>query len=379
MFISLLFAERPEVVIPSTILPSGHRLLSLFVGKEACSTEIGCCQIRRFFWLRYPCLETIVCYLITRICSVNMNNKNSFISKLSNAVKEGRLIKTLDTKYGPDIKGLRYIFHNPAKGSIRLHNPDKMEINKNDSELVSRIFDAYRLMKKDQQNISDPRLLPARIWQDHIDEDYRYLVQGLAENNIEKFHYFLENFGIWDSYTGIENAPLAIKNASKTRELYLINHLFANNLKYWKYITEQSINNKIEDLSYPTHGNQCGAYVDEQFISIGSFTNNIYGTMLQSLLSDIDHPVMADIGGGYGKLGYFTLRNFPKSTFIDFDLPEILCVAAYYLMKTWPEKKALLYGEGDYNSERHKEYDLIFMPNFEITKVGFKYSGFIYQ
>jgi hypothetical protein len=38
-------------------------------------------------------------------------------------------------------------------------------------------------------------------------------------------------------------------------------------------------------------------------------------------------------------------------------------------MKTWPKKKALLYGEKVFRSSHAKIYDLIFMPSFEIEKL----------
>ena len=38
-------------------------------------------------------------------------------------------------------------------------------------------------------------------------------------------------------------------------------------------------------------------------------------------------------------------------------------------MKTWPKKKALLYGEKIFNSSDIYSYDLIFMPSYEIEKL----------
>ena len=82
-------------------------------------------------------------------------------------------------------------------------------------------------------------------------------------------------------------------------------------------------------LSYPRFGNQVGAIVDEQFVGTGSFFNEIYGSILSGLIANKDRPVVADLGGGYGKLAYFTLRDLPQFSFIDFDLPEVFCLATY--------------------------------------------------
>jgi hypothetical protein len=152
------------------------------------------------------------------------------------------------------------------------------------------------------------------------------------------------------------------------RRQYLKNVIFYQQLKIWNWF----YNNRksISSLTYPTHGNQSGAYIDKTFVGVGSFSTEIYGSILSGLIGDIERPVIADLGAGYGNLAYFTLRDMKNSCFIDFDLPETLCLAAYYLMKSWPNKQTLLYGEGEYSVEAHDLYDLIFMPSYEIRKVG---------
>lgn len=122
-------------------------------------------------------------------------------------------------------------------------------------------------------------------------------------------------------------------------------------------------------LDVSNAGNQAGAFIDGVFAGPGSFFNEIYGSLLASLIEDVEHPVVADLGAGYGKLAYFILRDREAFTFIDFDLPETLCLAAYYLMKMWPEKRALLYGEGDIGREDVARYDPVFMPSYEIEKL----------
>ena len=122
------------------------------------------------------------------------------------------------------------------------------------------------------------------------------------------------------------------------------------------------------------HGNQCGAWIDGTFVVMGAFFGEIYGSILRNVIDEIDRPIVAELGAGYGKMPYFTLSG-KDSCFIDFDLPEILCLASYFLMRSWPEKKALLYGEEEYSEHQHDRYDLIFMPSFEIEKVGIESIG----
>jgi len=122
-------------------------------------------------------------------------------------------------------------------------------------------------------------------------------------------------------------------------------------------------------LSYPTVGNQSGVLVDDRFIGLRSFYNDFYGEILGEMLTGHPRPVLADLGAGYGLLDYFTLRRFDSFAFADFDLPETLCLAAYYLMNVWPEKKALLYGEAEFSGRSLEEYDLVFMPSWEMEKL----------
>ena len=222
-------------------------------------------------------------------------------------------------------------------------------------------------MKSDQKKTSG-LFKPSAMWQLLIDRDYKILKESVETNDLNKFMFFLSNFGNWKDYLAIENNVL-IKKYSKNFFLrkYLLNVVFGKQLELWKYF-----NNYKKDtsaLNAPIHGNQIGAYIDNNFVVIGSFFNEIIASMLNNLICKLKRPVVSDLGGGYGKLAFYTLKEHKNFCFIDFDLPETLCLASYYLMKTWPEKKTLLYGEEEYSQEKNNSYDLIFLPSFEITKL----------
>jgi len=294
----------------------------------------------------------------------------NFLRKIQKVCKEGRIFSIFYSKLRLFLYDIRYLMPNPVSDKISLHCPDYVKLSKDKSEMeiVERIFRSFRKMKEDQKNVSN-LYLPSSMWQDHLDKNYSYLSVGLNTNDINKFHFFLANFGSWKTYLGIEAATLIRDNMkSLTRRRYLKNVIFYNQLKIWKWFYNDR--KPTSFLTYPSYGNQAGAYIDNIFVGPGSFFNEIYGSILYELINDIKHPVVADLGAGYGKLAYFTLRNMDNFTFIDFDLPETLCLAAYYLMKVWPNKNTLLYGEGDYSSSSHGQYDLIFMPSYEICKVG---------
>ena len=287
--------------------------------------------------------------------------------KLLKAYHEKTLIKKIITKIKPYFCGMLLVILNKSKKNIKLHAPKIIEANTLDSHLASRIFESYKKMKSEQKKTLD-LFKPSAMWQLHIDKDYKILKESVATNDLNKFMFFLSNFGNWKDYLGIENNVL-IKEYSKNFFLrkYLLNVVFGKQLELWKYF-----NNYKKDtsaLNAPIHGNQIGAYIDNNFVVIGSFFNEIIASMLNNLICKLKRPVVSDLGGGYGKLAFYTLKEHKNFCFIDFDLPETLCLAAYYLMKTWPEKKTLLYGEEEYSQEKNSSYDLIFLPPFEITKL----------
>ena len=301
---------------------------------------------------------------------IKVISMSEILEKMKKAHREGRLMPALKSRLTRYSQGIKYILHDPASDKVVLHSPDYVEPSKDkkEMEIVERIFESFRKMKNDQKEVSD-LYLPSSLWQQQIDVSYSNFTDALASNNIEKFHFFLSNFGTWKQYHGVEQNML-FRDNMKTLfgRRYLKNVIFNKNLKNWEWIYNGR--RPISRLTYPTHGNQSGVYVENTFIGVGSFFNEIYGSILSGLLDDVERPVVADLGAGYGKLAYFALRDMKESSFVDFDLPETLCLAAYYLMKSWPEKRTLLYGEGNYCEKAHENFDLIFMPSFEIDKVG---------
>ena len=293
-----------------------------------------------------------------------------FFKKVQKAYRQRRLLSAIRSRAKPFLYGLKYTIHDPASNQIILHCPDYVEPpqDNHEKEIIERIFQSFRKMKEDQKEVSHI-YFPSSLWQAHIDNNYSYLTEGLKANDLRKFHFFLHNFGTWKEDHGAESTILIRDNMkSLLGRKYLKNIIFLRQLNnwYWFYNNKKS----ISCLTYPSHGNQAGAFINGTFVGAGSFFNEIYGSMLSGLISDVQRPVVADLGAGYGKLAFFTLRNIERFCFIDFDLPETLCLAAYYLMKSWPSQKTLLYGEEDYSQSMHDQYDLIFMPSYEIRKVG---------
>jgi len=293
---------------------------------------------------------------------------NLFLEKIKNAYIQGKLKAAICRRLRIILKGILGIFQFYGKFII-IHNPKYVELSDKEIFVVERIFESYKKMKQAQKKVS-VNYLPSSLWDGHVKIAYASLIEGLENNDIRTFHKFLANFGIWEKYTGIEEGLLIRKLDGNFIGRAYLKQMFSNIYRLWKHF--HGNRKKISSLERPSYGNLSGAIIDGVLVTLDTFFSEIYGEQIRNIVSDKKNPVIAELGGGSGRLAYFSIRELEKSTYIDFDLPEILCVAAYYLMLSFPEKKVLLFGESDYDHTTHLKYDMIFMPSFEIEKLGDK-------
>jgi len=295
-----------------------------------------------------------------------MNSFFIIFNKIIKSFKSRTLIKKILKEIYPYVSGF-YHSLSIKNINIKLVVPKNNIVDERDMDLAIRIFKSYKEMKNDQHQVNKI-YKPSSYWQKHLDLDFIYLKKSYESNNLEKFLFFLQNFGNWNRYLGIENQTL-IKKYSKNFFLrkFLINKVFYTNLKLWKFFNCKYSN--LSDIHLPNYGNHNGALINNHFVVIGSFFNDIYSKIIKKYLKKKERNIFLDLGAGYGKLAYYILRDIENSCFIDLDIPEVLILASYYLSKCFPEKKIFLYGENSINDKLTKDYDLVFLPNWEIEKI----------
>jgi len=289
------------------------------------------------------------------------------LKKIKKAYTDKVLLKKIHNYLKPYYFGFLITIFNLRYRKILIHSPKVKKISSEDIPLANRIFESYKKMKTDQKNVNKV-FIPSSLWEDHINDDHHEIQNSLINNDVEKFLFYLTNFGNWHKDLGIEhNTYLQRYNKNFFSRKYLSRNVYGKLLNIWKY--SQNNYKDTSSLNQPMYGNQIGALIDNNFVTIGSFFSDIISSILSEIIKKKQKPVIAEIGGGYGKLAYYLTKKIKGSTYIDFDLPETLCLAAFYLMKTWPMKKTLLYGESNFSTNNITNYDLIFLPNFEIDKL----------
>ena len=79
-----------------------------------------------------------------------------------------------------------------------------------------------------------------------------------------------------------------------------------------------------------------------------------------------EHPIICEIGSGYGGLASKIKNKIKKSKIVIFDLPEVNAVQSYYLLNTFPEQKIfgyqdfLKYGSNIFDHD----FDFLIMPGW---------------
>jgi putative sugar O-methyltransferase len=158
----------------------------------------------------------------------------------------------------------------------------------------------------------------------------------------------------------------------KIKERY--RHLFLGDVVHRHELWKQETDNKysIADLVSPDIGNPYGFFVDGVFLKAGSDYQHCYAARIGSILQPSTQQTVVELGGGFGGMAYYIIRDNPHTTYIDLDLPENMSLATYYLLKAFPTLPALLYVEAELTTETLKNYRIVLMPSFEIQKLETK-------
>jgi hypothetical protein len=197
-----------------------------------------------------------------------------------------------------------------------------------------------------------------------LSEEDNDALEGIYNNFLrEKCSTGLAGIGGYERMTrNYFSGHISVKNA----RIYMKDVVHRFNI--WK--NEIGSASDIDSLKGPLLGNPYGHYVNGIFIEASSHYNHYYATKIRLLQQNSSHNKVLELGGGYGNMAYYLMRDSDNLTYLDFDLPENFALTAFYLLSAFPNKKIALYGEIDLEKDNLEPYDAILMPNFEIEKMG---------
>lgn len=251
---------------------------------------------------------------------------------------------------------------------------ERIDLSGDDTALLMRISSAYKKASKDILASSEI-FRPSNEWLPIYNRSYLKIIEALNNCNVEVIDDIYRNFWRESCSLGLVGLQVNMEKSffGKNKKISYVNKsLYLNDCIHrynmWKKLLGQRF--LIDSLISPIIGNPYGYFIDDKFIKSGADYQHFYAARINDLLSErFGRKVIAEIGAGFGGMAYYLIRDAKNTTYVDFDLPENLALTSYYLLKAFPEKKILLYGEEEFDGAKLSDYDIVLMPSFELDKL----------
>lgn len=279
------------------------------------------------------------------------------------AIQAGKKRFANDPNFRPDLVPEYFIPH-----------PEK---DTDDSVIISRIIAAYQKAKAKQQGAGEAFNV-SNEWLHIYERNLGPVMKALLKGNIEDVQRMYRNLFRDPCSTGLHGLPIKIPNLfggapikQKYREYIMCDVLHRYNL--WRTRTGNRYTTAA--LSAPVVGNPYGPTIDGNFVRPCGDYQHYYAYAIGQLLGSTTNQVVVELGGGFGGLAFYLLRDLPQITYVDFDLPEGTALASYYLMKSLPSLPIRLYGEVELIRNVVETSCVYMMPSFEIVNLPAKSVG----
>lgn len=173
--------------------------------------------------------------------------------------------------------------------------------------LANQLCRMYVSLKKDQQQ--QPEVyLPGGEWNRHI-ETRGYIYKAWLNGDVNKTVEILRNF--WRNELGIMVKQYA--TYQKLLEDADIRAKFIDQMSYDYMIWENLFDINPEELAVPPVGNSWGYYIKNVMIAPKALRYSVLANQITEITRDINHPVITEIGAGYGGFAYYLLRGDKKT------------------------------------------------------------------
>ncbi len=239
-----------------------------------------------------------------------------------------------------------------------------------DTQILERICEAYIRAILNQGSDSGYYQASGR-WQAIRERRLGPVLKALRTRDISALGRMYRNFfrdpcsaGIIGAPGGLSTAYFSGKIKDVHRHFYLSHVLYR--LDYWKLLTAGIYTTR--DLTGPKVGNPFGVIIDGTHISVGAEYSHYCCHRVREQL-DPESATVAEIGGGFGRMAYYLLRDRPGTRYVAFDLPENVALASYYLMRALPGLNFLCYGEKTITRESIAEANVVMLPRFALNTV----------
>jgi hypothetical protein len=242
-------------------------------------------------------------------------------------------------------------------------------VNKGEEALLERICTAYKRTVErtaDQASEFHPTLFWKQVQSNHL----RPVQEALLSSDFSALRAMYGNFFLDACGKGLVRRPPNRTNSDtglgwNGEDFRLIHEETLSRIGCWRAMTGGRY--PLTVLQDASVGNPFGTMMEGVFVPANSEYHHACADRILSLTGE-DAKVV-EIGGGYGHMAYYLLRDAPGVAYLDFDMPESLALAAYYLGRSHPERRMLLYGEESLSIHAMENYDILLMPPWEMGRL----------
>ena len=269
----------------------------------------------------------------------------------------------------------RYNLQNVADG----FRP-RLDESGDDEAILQRIGRAY-VRAAERQTVVKSVYRPTGWWKDVRRDGLAPVRRALAACDIATLQRMYRNFYRDPCSTGLVGAPYKMNKAypgeaadESCRRFFLSNAL--HRIDHWKAQTGNRF--ALRDLAGPEIGNPFGVSIDGTLVRAGTESQHYSAHRIMELLLP-QNAAVVEIGGGFGSMAYYLLRDRPRTTYVNFDVPESIALASYYLLKSFPDREFLLYGEEPLSVDSLARFPVVLMPVIELPNMPPKSADLIFS
>jgi putative sugar O-methyltransferase len=236
------------------------------------------------------------------------------------------------------------------------------------SEEIENIAHYYRLWKAEQKE-ADPVYQVSREWLPIYENYMGDVIQALQENHIETLKDMYENLFRNPLSSGLHGLHFDMVST------YMNVETPANQKAITQYLESCALGARnflltcpgtdISKLVRPAIGNPYSYTLEGHSVFPCADYHYTFSEKISILLKMKKSPVILELGGGFGGMAYYCLRDIPNVKYICVDLPENAALQAYYLKSHFPNKKIRLLGEV-FDSN---DFDALILPSYGIESL----------
>jgi hypothetical protein len=242
-----------------------------------------------------------------------------------------------------------------------------------DTAILTAICDAY-IQAAEREPLAKPAYRPTKWWSELRRTSLGPVGRALASRDLPTLGAMYGNFFRDPCSAGLIGVPSGLSETyhggrfdERSARFFLGNAL--HRIDYWKELTGNRF--ALHDLVGPDVGNPFGVFLEGVLVRSGTESQHYFAQRIAGLLPRGD-AVVSEIGGGFGGVAYYLLRDRVQTSYWSFDVPESVALASYYLLKSFPQRKFLLYRDQPLTGGSFAECSVACLPAFELENLPAK-------